>query len=66
MRFIICCFSSISIVFIVNKVLMCFVMRSSSLILTSLFRFNANNHNIKMTWIFNCINAKVDDCDVGI
>ena len=37
MKLIICYFFSILIVFIINKVLMYFVMRSSSLIFISLF-----------------------------
>ena len=60
-RFIICYFFSILIVFIVNKALMCFVMRFSFLISLSLFRFKASNYDIKKTRIFNCINAEIDD-----
>ena len=66
MKLIICYFFSISIVFIINKVLICFIMRSSSLIFISLFRFNANNYDINETRVFNYINAKIDDYNVGI
>ena len=68
MKFIICCFFSTSIVFIINKTLMCFMMRSFFFIFLSLFRFRADNHNIKETWVFNCIGAEIDDCidDVSI
>ena len=61
MRFITCCFFSILIIFIINKTLICFVMCFSSLISLSLFRFKADNHNIKKTRVFNCINAEIDD-----
>ena len=67
-KFIICYFFSISIAFIINKALICFVMRSFFLIFSSLFRFKANNHNIKKTRIFNYIDAKIDNCidDINI
>ena len=66
MKFIICCFFSISIVFIINKILICFVMRSSFLIFIFLFRFNANNYDINETRVFNYIDAKIDDYNVNI
>ena len=67
-KFIIYCFFSISIAFIVNKALICFIMRFSSLISLSLFRFKTNNYNIKETRIFSYIDAEIDDCinDVSI
>ena len=61
MRFIICYFFSISIVFIINKTLICFVMCFFSFIFLFLFRFKANNYDIKKTRIFNYINAEIDD-----
>ena len=68
MRFITCYFFSILIVFIVNKILMCFVMCSFSLIFSSFFRFKASNYNIKKTRVFSYINAEIDDyiCDISI
>ena len=66
MKFIICRFFSISIVFIINKALMYFVMRSFFLIFLFLFRFKANNYDIKKARVFNCINAKIDDCIRGV
>ena len=66
MKFIICYFFSISIVFIINKVLMCFVMRSSFFIFISLFRFNAGNYDIKKTRVFNYIGAEIDNYDIDI
>ena len=62
MKFIICYFFLISITFIVNKVLICFIMRFSSLIFSSLFRFRADNYDIKETRIFSCIGAEINDC----
>ena len=61
MRLIICYSLSTSIVFIINKVLMCFIIRFFSLISLSLFRFKASNYNIKEARVFNCIGAKIDD-----
>ena len=66
MSFIIYYFFSISIVFIVNKTLICFVMRSSFLISIFLFRFNASNYDINETRVFSYIDAKIDDYDVNI
>ena len=61
MKFIICYFFSISIVFIVNKALMCFVMRFFFSYFHFFFRFKASNYDIKKTRIFNYINAKIDN-----
>ena len=61
MKFIICYFFSISTVFIVNKTLICFIMRFSFFIFSSLFRFRANNYDIKETRIFSYIGAETDD-----
>ena len=61
MRFITCYFFSILITFIINKALMCFVMRFSFFLSSFLFRFKANNYNIIKTRIFNYINVKIDD-----
>ena len=66
MRFIICYFFSISIAFIINKVLICFIMRSFFFIFTSLFHFNANNYNINETRVFNYIDAEIDNYNVNI
>ena len=68
MKFIICYFFSTSTVFIINKALICFMMRFFSLIFSFLFRFRANNYDIKEIRVFNCIGAEIDDCinDVNI
>ena len=66
MRFIICYFFSILIIFIVNKTLIYFMMRSFSLIFTFIFRFKTNNHDIKEARIFNYIDAEIDNYDVNI
>ena len=60
-KLITCYFFSILTIFIINKVLMCFVIFSSFLISLFLFRFKANNYDIKKTQIFNCINIEIDD-----
>ena len=68
MRFITYYFFSISIIFIVNKTLMCFVMCFSFFISLSLFRFKANNHDIKKARVFSYTGAEIDNyiCDVDI
>ena len=68
MKFIICYFFSILIVFVVNKILICFIMRFFFYIFSFLFHFKASNHDIKKTRIFNYINAEIDNCirDINI
>ena len=66
MKFIIYYFFSTSIAFIINKVLIYFIMRFSFFIFISLFRFKASNYNIKKTRIFNCISAEIDNYDINI
>ena len=68
MKFIICYFFSTSTAFIVNKTLICFMMRFSFLIFSSFFRFRADNYDIKETRMFSCISAEIDDCidDISI
>ena len=61
MKLIFLFFFSTLIAFIINKTLIYFIMRFSSLIFSSLFRFKTNNYNIKKTRIFNCIGAEIDD-----
>ena len=61
MRFIIYYYFSILITFIVNEVLICFVMRFSSLIFLSLFRFKASNYDIKKIRVFSYIDTEIDN-----